>query len=1389
MKVFVHTVKVTTLWLLLLTITNALNGQTLTVTSSTNATSLAQKLSGQGVAFSNATLNCPTGAAGEFTSTNTVLGLNSGILLTSGQVTNAPGPNNSGGAGTDNFAAGDSALTALAGNNTFDACILEFDLTVDGDSLVFNYVFASEEYDEYVCATVNDVFAFRISGPGVTGTPNIALIPGTTTPVSINTVNNGTVGTNGTAGGCPTGGLSNSAFYAGNSGTGIQYDGMTVVLQATIGGLTPCATYHMWLGVSDAGDGVFDSGVFLEEGSFAVVNVTLSDETDIGFGFENMVEGCVNGVIHFEIDDTLPDDYIIYYVIDGDAINGTDYQTIPDSIIIPSGDTAAALNILPIQDGIAEGFDTVWIKLANQCTGIAYDSIFIVIQDSILAELIPNTDTICVGDTVYPNSGGGVFYDWSPSEFVSDTSSPTPLLFPDTSTNFLVEISLGLCFSVETLEVTVGGVIAALLDTNVSCYGANDGSILAQTGGEFPPYTYNWNIGSGNYQNNLAPGWYSVTVSDALNCTSSDSALITQPDSLDVQVQFNNISCNGFSDGSISLTVSGGIPPYSYIWSNNATTSSINNLSPGFYSVTVTDSNSCIITEGLTITQPNVLSITTGSTNLTAPGSNDGSAWVDMSGGTVPYSISWSPGGQSVDSITNLTPGWYVVTVTDSNGCIAIDSAEVLALLLELDTILNRCKGDAGASLSVDVFGGVKPYTFNWSNSGTTDSIFNLLEGTYSLTVTDSVGNIATATVTIVDPSQLGVTLSTDIISCHGVNDGEVSANPFGGTPGYTYLWNNLSGTQINSSLPAGTYNVTVTDANGCSVVSSSSTLVEPDSLIVIITSSMDVTCFGGSDGWIQTSTQGGRTPYNYNWTGGYTNANITNINAGNYIVTVTDSSGCTDQANVQINQPTQINLSLANDSVDCFGQSNGSVSVSPSGGTPGYTYLWNPGGSSNPNMVGLPAGTYTVTVTDLVGCTMVGSTNVLEPNAIQITGGAQDALCFGGNTGSVTVSVNQGVSPYTYQWSNGNTTPQNQNLTTGSYILLVTDNNGCTATETYFVDEPTQLTAMLAPQETECAGTATGSIDMNVNGGVNPYSFQWSNGQNGIIATSLIAGTYTVTVTDANSCTVTGSATVEDPYEITLQTEVVDNLCPGDAEGSIRALGWSNGEDLEYSIDSINWFRDAATNAWIFDDLKSGVYTVIVRDDYGCTESMNVFIDEPPLIELFVSPDDTTLDLGEIVTLFTNIDPYDPSQIQSYQWTSDDGLSCSDCRNPTVTTYKPRQIYNLTVTYLNGCTATVSVIVRIANDLDVFIPNAFTPNGDGNNDIFTIFGAGIRDVEMTIVDRWGEVVYKTNSIYKGWDGYYKGEIAQNGVYVYHSFITYLDGKVVEKKGSVTLIR
>lgn len=542
-----------------------------------------------------------------------------------------------------------------------------------------------------------------------------------------------------------------------------------------------------------------------------------------------------------------------------------------------------------------------------------------------------------------------------------------------------------------------------------------------------------------------------------------------------------NVACNGGATGAATASAAGGTAPYTYLWSNGATTASISGVVAGSYTVTATDALGCTGTTTVTLTQPTAIALgaVPTITNSSCGGGCDGAiSNVVVIGGTSPYSYLWSNGATTAN-ISSLCAGVYTGTVTDANGCTFVSppitiSAGGSLTLSGVPTINNvSCAGACDGSITgISVAGGTAPYTYLWSNSATTAAVTGLCAGTYDLTITDNGGctfSLPTP-ITITEPTPLIVpTPSTTNITCNGLTNGSITVAPTGGTAPYTYAWSPSGGSGATASgLAAGTYTVVVTDANSCTATASG-TVTEPTALALAgFPTATDVACFGDSTGSVTGLTPtGGTPPYTYLWSNGATTQDLTNVPAGTYNGTVTDASGCTlsSPTGFTITQPAAalgLNGFPTVTDVSCNGAADGAVSnLSPVGGTAPYTYLWS-NGETTAGLSDLDAGTYNGTITDANGCTLSSPTGftVVEPDSLKIQGIVTDET-EAGNDGAINAVVSGGTTPYVYDWDNGANTEDLSGLSEGTYELTATDANGCFETVSFEVDGPVGISVL----------------------------------------------------------------------------------------------------------------------------------------------------------------------------------------------------------------------------------------------------------------------------------------------------------------------------------------
>ncbi len=672
-----------------------------------------------------------------------------------------------------------------------------------------------------------------------------------------------------------------------------------------------------------------------------------------------------------------------------------------------------------------------------------------------------------------------------------------------------------------------------------------------------------------------------------------------------------DVTCYGDNNGAVDLTVTNGTVPYTYLWSNSATTEDIFLLGGGTYIVTVNDTYGCQVIDSATVIEPDTLNVNIDSIyNVSCNGDTNGAVYTTTSGGTAPYAYLWTNTTQTTEDIIGLTADTYVVTVTDANACTAIDSAtitEPTPLIITIDSVQNvSCNGGIDGAAYISVNGGTIPYTYVWTNTTqTTEDITGLTANTYNVTVTDANACTAIDSATITEPAPL--TITTDSIydvSCNGGSDGAVYISVSGGTGTYTYVWTNTTQTTEDiTGLTSNTYYVTVTDANACTAIDSA-TITEPAPLTITIDSTHNVNCNGSSDGAVYTTTAGGTAPYTYSWTNtAQTTEDITGLTANTYNVTVTDANACTAIDSATITEPAPLTITI--DSiydVSCNGGTDGAVYTTTAGGTTPYTYVWTNTTQTTENITDLTANIYNVTITDANTCTAINSATINEPAPIVVTETITEPTC-GNSDGQISVNVSGGTPPYTYLWSNAETTSSISGIGAGIYDLTVTDTNGCFTIENYLVnDQGAPLVSISSITDATCNGNCDGAINTDVSGGTIPYQFLWSNGETTQNIDSLCAGNYSLTVTDSLNCSAVALGAVNEPTPLSISLSSTNDDGTGTGTSSVVASGGTPG--YSYLWDDPNaQITPTATG------LFNGLYNVTVTDVNGCTISDTITV------------------------------------------------------------------------------------------------------------------------------------------------------------------------------------
>ncbi len=1117
--------------------------------------------------------------------------------------------------------------------------------------------------------------------------------------------------------------------------------------------------------------------------------------------------------------------------------SGTDYlgNLYSSTVEDPSGLKAGTYDLVVTdQNGCTATLSDVVINQPPDLTVITEDQINVLCYNGTNGEI-----DVTVSGGVMP--AGGYIYSWTGADYLGTyfASSSEDLTGLKAGTyNLAVRDANSCSVILPAVIITQPAAFTVSLDgkTDILCYDESTGSINVTVAGGVEPaggYLFTWTgtdytgtafTSTDEDLTGLKAGTYLLSVGDANNCTVNLPAVtITQPADLTVSVNSQaNVLCFDGTTGAISVTISGGTLPaggYLFSWTGSdylgnaftSTSEDLNGLKAGSYGLTVTDANGCTaILPPVTISQPPVLAVALDSqTNVLCYGETNGSITVTATGGAGPYTYAWTGtnylGGayfSSAEDISGLRAGTYNLRVTDANGCQrllpAVIVTQPVALVLVVDDKTNvLCHDDATGAINVTVTGGVMPaggYIYEWTGTDYLGNLFNstledladLKAGNYALTVTDANNcEITMPAVSITQPPDLTVTLNATVdVLCHDAATGAAYITVSGGVQpigGYSFSWSgtdylgNLYSSTVEdpSGLKAGTYDLVVTDQNGCTATLSDVVINQPPDLTVITEDQINVLCYNGTNGEIDVTVSGGVMPaggYIYSWTGAdylgtyfaSSSEDLTGLKAGTYNLTVRDNNNCiVTLSTVTITQPPQFTV-IRDDQVNilCHDGATGEINVTVSGGVipaGGYIYEWtgtdylgNSFSSADEDLAGLKAGIYSLTVTDANGCEAVlPLVSLTQPPDLTVTLlSVTNVMCHDAATGAINVNVSGGVMPaggYTYTWTGtdylnnaySGSTEDPSGLKAGTYDLTVTDNNMCTvALSTVTVSQPDDLTVVLEDQTNVlCYDAATGAIDITAAGGVMPsggYYYTWTGTtyQGGAFnsnmedLTGIKAGTYNLTVRDANGCSVILPAVIiTQPAAFTVSLDgKTDILCYDESTGSINvtvAGGVVPAGGYLFTWTGTDYTGTAFTSTdEDLTGLKAGTYLLSVGDANNCTVNLPaVTITQPADLAVSVNSQANVLCFGEATgAIYVTVSGGTiPAGGYLFNWTGTDYMGNSYTSNDEDLAGLYAGTYNLTVTDQNGCNVSI-LPVTITAPLPLVIDVNVTSNYNGRD-------------------------------------------------------------------------
>ncbi len=1034
----------------------------------------------------------------------------------------------------------------------------------------------------------------------------------------------------------------------------------------------------------------------------------------------------------------------------------------------------------------------------------------------------------------------------------------------------------------EPAKLTLTNVITG----SVSCNGGKDGFISVTPTGGIGSYTQtivsSTGISSSN-SNSLTVGNYTITIKDANGCSEKLTTRIDEPTKLVTVATHTNVKCKGGCDAMANISFSGGIGIPNFIWLPGLQSGNIiNNLCAGTHTVMISsNSGKCTSSITINVTEPNAIlnAITTPSNSNC--GQSNGKACVSVSGGAAPYTFKWS-NGEVTSCMNNVKANTYTVAITDANGCTKIASASISDItgpkIVIQNTTAVSCFGGRDGKVSVNVSGGVPTYNISWSDGHKTLNVTDFTEGLKTLTIVDQAGCKSTEAVFISEPKKLVSAITTSIdVTCFGANDGRAIVSASDGTSPYTYSWTpSLQTNSVAINLTANIYTATVTDNNGCLSLSLVK-INQPSKLKLNAPVISNITCFGSKNGSILVPAQGGNLPYTYSWTpGSFGNINsIGGLLPDNYSLHLVDSKNCVFDTLITIIEPPLLTSSYVSKPATC-GLTNGSATVTISGGTPTYSVLWNlPGLPTGSLAINMPPGNnWTANVRDSKGCLTTQTVSVAKPPLPSIVSStAVDPTCFGGSNGSMSITFGSGVAPYKVIWPSPisktvtpiTSTEPISGVSAGSYNVIVQDANGCEVSKPIYVSQPSELSLVVTSDTKICYGQGI-QISANATGGTPGYSYIWIPNTYSGTGPHLVSPTsvtnYTVHASDSKGCspvsakkvitidvspiltaigntdtichgqstiltpnilsagnsgpysyvgypgvvTYTGTAllsqttntfgvTVTDgctiPNSLAIFTIVTNPLPTANITASTTEtcvpveieLTATPGTPGNYTY---MWTTDnkeimGTTNPTAYTFNAAGNYMVnlnLTNTTTGCSndivKSNFILINDKPKAAFITDPQTTTV-LDPIVNFINQ-----SQDAVSYYWDFGDGFASKAANTSTLTNsmhvYSETGKYrvHLVATSAKGCKDTTDVILEIKPDFVIYIPNSFTPDGNGLNETFQPMGIGIdeENYRMDIFDRWGENIFSSIKFREGWDGTVKGgKKAPQGTYIYKILI------------------
>lgn len=904
------------------------------------------------------------------------------------------------------------------------------------------------------------------------------------------------------------------------------------------------------------------------------------------------------------------------------------------------------VNVTPVSGSPASIQYVVCGNVITPCLSQTYcDTVTVTVLQALDVAISPAAPYLCYGQsfvTLTANHTGGQ----APYSYLWSNGQTTPSINVTSGGVYSVTVTDATGCPIATDQVTVVQFtqpISANAGPDLTVCSATSSSI-AINGSVTGVTTGIWSGGTGTYTSSntdltlnytlsaaeIVSGSVTLTLTTTNTGTcpaSADQLTITVSELTATLVNVQPVSCFGGSNGSILVSATGGITPYTYSLNGGIPqlSNSFTGLPAGNYSVVVSDNTGCSGTVTTTIIQPPQLTFSSIPQNVSCFGSCDGQITVSASGGTSPYTYSSDNGTTygAANVLGNLCAGTISVVVQDNNGCLTnanVAITEPVALSAGFALTNPVCAGSCDGQIGVIVSGGTPSYQYSVDGGALQagNVMTGLCAGPHTLIVQDGNGCLLNAVQALINPPSFGIDLISMSPSNCGFNNGaiEIAANGTNGPFLYSMDGGPDQPSGIFTNLLAGAYSFVATDTLGCQAqVFFGVNDVEMDGILI---DQGDVTCFGGNDGWVSVTNSAGANPITFDLDNGgvtQTNGTFFGLDAGSHIVTIYDAGLCVFTIPFTVQQPDQIQFTTGSNSVTCYGGANGTIVVTTtSGGTGAYQYSLDGVNFQSGNVfTGLTAGNYTVFVTDANNCLVSGAVTVLQPTQVTFSVNSTDLTCFANNSGVIQLSGSGGNGNFMYSIDNGATFQSNQSflgLASGTYNIVVQDITGCPATGSSTLTEPALLSATYTPQSVTCFGSCDGEIAVAAGGGTIPYMYSSDNGvtqSTNPLLTGLCQGNYTVLVTDDNGCTITALIAVGTPPALTVSVSSTPSVCDL-PNGSVTVNAGGGTPGYTFSTDNVN-FSVANT----FGGLAAGMYTLYVQDSQGCVASTAEIVTAQP--------------------------------------------------------------------------------------------------------------------------------------------------------------------------------